>query len=126
MRWTAGSLVPGTGAKPDRFDGSRNAGAKAMTSPALRWTALSAAALLGLTAAACTQQTETPAAEDTAADTASTTTVIEREVPTPTAPVVVEREVPVPTPPVVVERDKSDTTTVRAGENGLEVETTNR
>lgn len=88
--------------------------------PFTRLTAVSAAALIGLSAAACTQQTETPAAED-----ASTTTIVEREVPAD--PVVVEREVPVPTPPVVVEdRRDGDTTTVRAGEDGLEVETTNR
>lgn len=96
-----------------------------MPSPSIRWTALSAAALLGLTAA-CTQQTEAPAADDAAADTASTTVVETRAVPVPTPPVVVEREVPVPTPPVVVEKDEGDTTTIRAGEDGLEVETTNR
>lgn len=84
---------------------------------------LAGAALL-VTTAACT-----PAADDadTAADAgADTTTIIEREVPA--NPVVVEREVPVPTPPIVVETDRreGDTTTVRAGENGLEVETTNR
>ena len=67
---------------------------------------------------------------DTDADTAAddggdTTTIIEREVPAD--PVVVEREVPVPAPPVVVEdRREGDSTTVRAGENGIEVETTNR
>lgn len=79
-----------------------------------------------LFAAACT-----PAADDadTAADAgADTTTIIEREVPA--NPVVVEREVPVavPTPPVVVERAprEGDSTTVRAGANGIEVETTNR
>ncbi len=91
-------------------------------------TAVAALAGITLAAAACT-----PAADDTAdagadaADT-STTTVVEREVPVPTPPVVVEREVPVPTPPVVVERDRrdGDTTTVRAGEDGIEVETTNR
>jgi len=83
--------------------------------------ALAGAALL---IAACT-----PAADDadTAADAGSdTTTIIEREVPA--NPVVVEREVPVPTPPVIIERDRpaGDSTTVRAGENGIEVETTNR
>ncbi|HEY0101863.1 MAG TPA: hypothetical protein VGB60_00155 [Brevundimonas sp.] len=77
-----------------------------------------------LLAAACT-----PAANDadTAADAGSdTTTIIEREVPAD--PVVVEREVPVATPPVIIERDRpaGDSTTVRAGENGIEVETTNR
>jgi uncharacterized protein YggE len=84
--------------------------------------ALAGAALL--ITAACT-----PAADDadTAADAGSdTTTIIEREVPA--NPVVVEREVPVPTPPIVVERAprEGDSTTVRAGENGIEVETTNR
>lgn len=67
----------------------------------------------------------TPA--DNTADRATDTTIIEtREVPA--APVVVEREVPVPTAPVVIETDRreGDTTTVRAGSNGLEVETTNR
>jgi len=74
----------------------------------------------------------TPAEDDVvdadAAGAGDTTTVVEREVPVPTPPVVVEREVPVPTPPVVVERDRrdGDTTTVRAGEDGIEVETTNR
>jgi hypothetical protein len=87
-----------------------------------RLTALSAAALLGLAGAACTQQTETPpAAADAGSDT---TTIVEREVPAD--PVVVEREVPVPTPPVVVEKRDGDSTTVRAGKDGLEVETTNR
>ncbi|MBU2167349.1 MAG: hypothetical protein KKF88_05885 [Alphaproteobacteria bacterium] len=38
-------------------------------------------------------------------------------------PVVVERETP---PPVVVEREAGDSTTVRAGPDGIEVETTNR
>ncbi|KQW79779.1 hypothetical protein [Brevundimonas sp. Root1279] len=94
-----------------------------MTSFPVRSTALAAVALLGLSAAACTQQTEAPAADEAAAPT-STTTVIEREVPVPTPPVVVEREVPAP--PVVIEKDKGDTTTVRAGQNGVEVETTNR
>ncbi|HYC98614.1 hypothetical protein [Brevundimonas sp.] len=75
-----------------------------------------------LIAAACT-----PADND--ADTAdgdTDTTIVEtREVPA--NPVVVEREVPVPTPPVVVEdRRDGDSTTVRAGRDGLEVETTNR
>ena len=84
---------------------------------------LSAAALavVALGAAACT-----PAANDTdAARDTDTTTIIEREVPA--APVVIEREVQVPAPPVVIEdRRGGDTTTVRAGENGIEVETTNR
>lgn len=80
--------------------------------------------------AACTPA-ENDAADDgdaAASGAGETTTVVEREVPVPTPPVVVEREVPVPTPPVVVERDRrdGDTTTVRAGEDGIEVETTNR
>lgn len=89
----------------------------------LRATAVASISALALAAAACT-----PAADDadTAADDgADTTTIIEREVPAD--PVVVEREVPVPTPPVVVEdRRDGDSTTVRANEDGLEVETTNR
>jgi hypothetical protein len=67
----------------------------------------------------------TPA--DNTADRASETTIVEtREVPA--APIVIEREVAVPSPPVVIESDRreGDTTTVRAGSNGLEVETTNR
>jgi len=70
-------------------------------------------------AAACT-----PA--ETEADRTETTIIETREAPA--APVVVEREVAVPTPPVVIERDRreGDSTTVRAGENGIEVETTNR
>ena len=94
-----------------------------------RLTAAASIGALALAAAACT-----PAA-DNDADTAAvgrrglvggdTTTIIEREVPAD--PVVVEREVPVPTPPVVVEdRRDGDSTTVRAGEDGIEVETTNR
>jgi hypothetical protein len=92
----------------------------------LRFTALVSASALALGAAACTQADHDA---DTAGDTAangSDTTVIERQVPAD--PVVVEREVPVATPPVVVERDRreGDSTTVRAGEDGIEVETTNR
>jgi len=67
----------------------------------------------------------TPA--DNTADRATETTIVEtREVPA--APIVIEREVAVPSPPVVIESDRreGDTTTVRAGSNGLEVETTNR
>ncbi len=67
----------------------------------------------------------TPA--DNTADHATETTIVEtREVPA--APIVIEREVAVPSPPVVIESDRreGDTTTVRAGSNGLEVETTNR
>ena len=84
-------------------------------------TTVAAVALVALGAAACT-----PAANDadTARDT-DTTTIIEREVPA--APVVIEREVAVPSPPVVIEPDRrDDSTTVRAGRDGIEVETTNR
>ncbi|NJC41952.1 hypothetical protein GGQ87_002247 [Brevundimonas alba] len=89
--------------------------------------ALAATAALALGAVACTPADNNA---DTTAETAapaSTTTIVEREVPA--APVVVEREVPVATPPVVIERDSrrdGDSTTVRAGSNGIEVETTNR
>ncbi|WP_298747551.1 hypothetical protein [uncultured Brevundimonas sp.] len=87
-----------------------------------RLTAAASISALALAAAACT-----PADNNADADRETdTTTIIEREVPAD--PVVVEREVPVPTPPVVVERDRrdGDSTTIRANENGLEVETTNR
>ena len=90
----------------------------------LRFAALVSVSALALGAAACTPADNDA---DTAAENAaegSHTTVIEREVPAD--PVVVEREVPVPTPPVVVEKRDGDSTTVRAGENGIEVETTNR
>ena len=85
---------------------------------------LIAVATLGAIAfatAACT-----PAADDAdAARETDTTTIIEREVPA--APVVIEREVAVPSPPVVIETDRrDDSTTVRAGRDGIEVETTNR
>ena len=80
---------------------------------------LSAAAAAALGVSACTPAAETPAAEDT-------TTIIEtREIPA--APVVVEREVQ--TPPIIIESDRGrtdDSTTVRAGRDGIEVETTNR
>jgi hypothetical protein len=83
-------------------------------------TAVAAFSALAFTAAACT-----PANNDADRDTDTTTTIIEREVPA--APVVIEREVAVPGPPVVIERDRDgDSTTVRAGRNGIEVETTNR
>lgn len=84
--------------------------------------ALVGAALL-VTAACTPADNEADTATDAGTDT---TTIIEREVPA--NPVVVEREVPVPTPPVVVDTDRrdGDTTTVRAGRDGLEVETTNR
>ena len=65
----------------------------------------------------------TPAADETATSTDTTHTIVEtREVPA--APVVIERE----SPPVVIERDgeTGDTTTVRAGRDGIEVETSNR
>lgn len=83
---------------------------------------LCATAVLGALAlgvAACT-----PADNDADRET----TVIETTREVPAAPVVVEREVAVPSPPVVIERDarEGDSTTVRAGENGIEVETTNR
>lgn len=91
---------------------------------------LAAASLAFLGLAACTPAEN----DDAAADTASATgpaaqgapTVVEtREVQAP--PVVIEREVQ--TPPVVIERDgqpTGDSTTVRAGRDGIEVETTNR
>lgn len=83
-------------------------------------TAVASLAALALAAAACT-----PAGNEPAADTTETRTVVET-VEVPAAPVVIEREVQ--TPPVVIERDRrdGDTTTVRAGSNGIEVETTNR
>lgn len=81
---------------------------------------------LALASAACSPAE--PERTDAANDATETRTVVEtREVPSP--PVVVEREVAVPTPPVVIERDSrrdGDTTTVRAGRDGIEVETTNR
>lgn len=82
-------------------------------------TAVAALAALAFTAAACT-----PANNDAERDT-DTTTIIEREVPAD--PVVIEREVAAPSPPVVIEdRRDGDSTTVRAGRDGIEVETTNR
>lgn len=85
---------------------------------------LTAVAALGATALATVACT--PAADDAdAARETDTTTIIEREVPA--APVVIEREVAVPGPPVVIEdRRDGDSTTVRAGRDGIEVETTNR
>ena len=85
----------------------------------IRLTAVASIGALAFAAAACT-----PADNDTDGDT-DTTIVETREVPAD--PVVVEREVPVPAPPVVIEdRRDGDSTTVRAGKDGLEVETTNR
>lgn len=86
----------------------------------VRMTAVAAAAL-AFGASACT-----PAANDADGDSEKTTIIETREAPA--APVVVEREVAVPTPPVVIERDRrdGDSTTVRAGRDGIEVETTNR
>lgn len=85
----------------------------------IRLTAVASIGALAFAAAACT-----PAETDADGDT-DTTTIVEREVPAD--PVVVEREVAVPAPPVVIEdRREGDSTTVRAGENGIEVETTNR
>ena len=74
--------------------------------------------------AACTpaEKTETVEVE---VPPAETRTVVEtREVAVPSTVVVETPEVP----PVVVERDRrgEDSTTVRAGRDGLEVETTNR
>ena len=91
-----------------------------------RLTVAASIGALALAAAACTpadNDADTAANETAAADGADTT-IIEREVPGET--VVVEREVPVPTPPVVVDRKDGDSTTIRANEDGLEVETTNR
>jgi hypothetical protein len=80
---------------------------------------------LALAAAACQPaDNDADKAADATAAEGSNTTIIEREVPAD--PVVVEREVPVTTPPVVVEKRDGDSTTVRAGEDGIEVETTNR
>lgn len=93
---------------------------------------LLAIAGVAVAAAACTpaEKTEAPAAADTAADTSTRTVVETREVPGPTTvvekPVAVPVPVPTPGAPVVVERPAGDTTTVRAGSNGIEVQTTNR
>ena len=85
----------------------------------IRLTVAASIGALAFATAACT-----PADNDTDGDT-DTTIVETREVPAD--PVVIEREVPVPTPPVIVEdRRDGDSTTVRAGEDGIEVETTNR
>ena len=90
-----------------------------------RLTVAASIGALALAAAACTPAgNDADTAAETAAADGDTTTIIEREVPAD--PVVVEREVPVPTPPVVVDDRDGDSTTVRAGEDGIEVETTNR
>lgn len=86
----------------------------------IRLTAVASISAFALAAAACTPAADTEA--DNARDTDSTT-IIEREVPAD--PVVIEREVPAD-PVVVEDRRDGDSTTVRANENGLEVETTNR
>jgi hypothetical protein len=84
-----------------------------------RIVATAALSALALGAVACTQQEAAPAAPAPAAAPVETRTVVEtREVPV---------AVPVPAAPatVVVERDRpANSTTVRAGENGIEVETT--
>ncbi|MDZ4113847.1 MAG: hypothetical protein U1E18_30225 [Brevundimonas sp.] len=87
----------------------------------IRLTAVASIGALAFAAAACTPaETEADNARDT-----DTTTIIEREVAAD--PVVIEREVPAPNPPVVIEdRRDGDSTTVRAGKDGIEVETTNR
>lgn len=86
-----------------------------------RLTAAASISALALAAVACTPaDNDADAARDT-----DKTTIIERQVPA--APVVVEREVQAP--PIVIERDSrptTDSTTVRAGRNGIEVSTTNR
>lgn len=81
-------------------------------------------AALALTAAACTPAEKTETVE-VQAPPAETRTVVEtREVAVPPTVVVETPEVPA----VVVERDRrgEDSTTVRAGRDGIEVETTNR
>ena len=85
----------------------------------IRLISVTTLAVLGL--AACTQPAETTKTETKVVEVPSTHTVVEtREVQAPT---VVVREVQ--TPPVVIERDRrGDSTTVRAGENGVEIETT--
>ncbi|RZJ05427.1 MAG: hypothetical protein EON89_03695 [Brevundimonas sp.] len=84
-----------------------------------RIVATAALSALALGAVACTQQEAAPAAPaPAAAAPVETRTVVEtREVPV---------AVPVPAvPQTVVERDRpTNSTTVRAGQNGIEVETT--
>jgi len=81
--------------------------------------AAGALAALAFGAVACTQQEAAPAAPAPAAAPVETRTIVEtREVPV---------AVPVPAAPqtIVVERDRpTNSTTVRAGQNGIEVETT--
>lgn len=85
-----------------------------------RLTAIVSLAAFGLAAAACTPANT----EQADADTTDTRTVVETvEVPGP--PVIIDRN----SPPIVIETDgrpTGDSTTVRAGRDGIEVETTNR
>lgn len=87
-----------------------------------RITAVASLAALGLAAAACQPAAQAPAADAGSSDT--THTIVEtREVAAP--PVIIDRQ----SPDIVIERDgrpATDSTTVRAGRNGIEVETTNR
>ncbi len=84
----------------------------------IRLIAAASLAVLGL--AACTQA-EPEKTETQVVEVPGPTVVETREVAVP--PVVIERD----TPPIVVERDRrGDSTTVRAGPDGVEVETTNR
>ena len=88
----------------------------------IRPIAITTLAVIGLVATACgPAETKT---ETKVVEVPSTTVIETREVQAP--PVVIEREVQVPA--VVIERDRrgDDSTTVRAGPNGIEVETTNR
>lgn len=86
-----------------------------------RIVATAALSALALGAAACTQQEAAPAAPAPAAAPVETRTIVEtREVAVP---------VPAAPPTVVIERPEArvgDSTTVRAGRDGIEVETTNR
>ncbi len=83
-----------------------------------RITTIVSIAAFGLAAAACTP------ANTEQSETTETRTVVET-VEVPSAPMIIEREVQ--SPPVVIERDRQgDSTTVRAGRDGIEVETTNR
>lgn len=83
---------------------------------------ITAASLAVLGLAACTQA-EPEKTETKVVEVPGPTVVETREVAAP--PAVVVREVQAP--PVVIERDRrGDSTTVRAGPDGVEVETTNR